>query len=187
MLGWFGRVSFVAELLSRPVLVGYMTGVAAIMMVSQLGRLTGMDVAANGFSDEITYVLQHLGAVHAPALTLGLVTLVVMLAGGAVVAPHAPMALIGIVGAAAAVALFHLREQGITVIGTVPYWFPSASGAARVPRRHGVAGAHSLGRGVRRLHRQHPDRACLREPTEGTHRRPSGSCWRSGLRTSPRG
>ena len=123
LLGWLGRLSFVAELLSRPVLVGYMTGVAVIMMVSQLGRLTGIDVAANGFWDEVAYVARHAGAVQAPTLTLGLVTLAVMLAGS-VAAPHAPMALIGIVGAAAGVALLHLREHGITVIGPIPGGFP---------------------------------------------------------------
>ena len=43
LVGWAGRGSgFLADLLSRPVLVGYMAGVAVIMMVSQLGKLTGM-------------------------------------------------------------------------------------------------------------------------------------------------
>ena len=123
VLGWLGRLGFLAELLSRPVLVGYMTGVAVIMIVSQLGKLTGIDVAADGFWPELAYVVRHLGAVHAPTLTLGLVTLAVMLAGS-LVAPRAPMALIGMVGAAAAVALLDLREQGITVIGTIPAGLP---------------------------------------------------------------
>src|SRR6187397_756829 len=35
LLGWFGRLAFLAELLSRPVLVGYMAGVAVILVVSQ--------------------------------------------------------------------------------------------------------------------------------------------------------
>ena len=39
VLGWLGRLGFLAELLSRPVLVGYMSGVAVIMIVSQLGKL----------------------------------------------------------------------------------------------------------------------------------------------------
>ena len=123
VLGWLGRLGFLAELLSRPVLVGYMTGVAVIMIVSQLGKLTGIDVAADGFWPELAHVVRHVGEVHAPTLTLGLVTLVVMLAGSRV-APRAPMALIGMVGAAAAVALLDLREQGITVIGAIPAGLP---------------------------------------------------------------
>ena len=56
VLGWFGRLAFLAELLSRPVLVGYMSGVALIMIVSQLGKLTGIDVTADGFWPELGYV-----------------------------------------------------------------------------------------------------------------------------------
>jgi SulP family sulfate permease len=123
LVGWFGKLAFLAELLSRPVLVGYMTGVAVIMMVSQLGKLTGLHVAADGVWPELGYVAEHLGAVHAPTLTLGLVTLAVMLTGS-FVAPRAPMPLLGMIGAAAAVVLLDLRDSGITVIGTIPYGLP---------------------------------------------------------------
>ena len=40
-LAWVARLGFVADLLSRPVLVGYMTGVALIMIVGQLGKVPG--------------------------------------------------------------------------------------------------------------------------------------------------
>ena len=38
-----------ADLLSRPVLVGYLTGIACIMVVSQLGKLLGIEVKGDGF------------------------------------------------------------------------------------------------------------------------------------------
>ena len=44
VLGWVGRLGFLADLLSKPVLVGYMAGIAAIMIASQLGKVTGIDV-----------------------------------------------------------------------------------------------------------------------------------------------
>ena len=44
LLGWAGRLGFLADLLSRPVLVGYMAGIAVLMVVSQLGKLAGMSV-----------------------------------------------------------------------------------------------------------------------------------------------
>jgi SulP family sulfate permease len=146
LLGWFARLAFLAELLSRPVLVGYMSGVAVLMIVSQLGKLTGIDVTADGFWPELGYVARHLGEVHAPTLALGLVTLVVLLVGS-MVAPRAPMALIGMVGAAAAVALLDLRDEGITVIGSIPAGLPvpalphvSLSGTlSLVPSALGVA------------------------------------------------
>ncbi len=126
LLGWVGRLAFLAELLSRPVLVGYMTGVALIMIVSQLGKLTGIEVVADGTLPELGYVMRHLDEAQIPTLTLGLVTLVVMLVGS-FFAPRAPMALIGMVGAAAAVALLDLKEDGITVIGSIPAGLPVPS------------------------------------------------------------
>jgi SulP family sulfate permease len=123
LLGWLGRLAFLAELLSRPVLVGYMSGVAVIMMVGQLGKLTGIDISVEGLWRQVAYVAGHLPAVHAGTLALGLVTLAVMIVGS-LIAPRAPMALIGMVGAAAAVALLHLREHGISVVGTIPAGLP---------------------------------------------------------------
>jgi sulfate permease, SulP family len=40
LLGWIGRLGFLANLLSGPVLIGYMNGIAVLMIVSQLGDLT---------------------------------------------------------------------------------------------------------------------------------------------------
>ena len=53
VLGWAGGLAFLAELLSRPVLVGYMAGVAGIMMASQLGKLTGIKVDVEGFVPQV--------------------------------------------------------------------------------------------------------------------------------------
>lgn len=123
LIGWLARLSGLAQLLSRPVLVGYMTGIAAIMVGSQIGKLTGVNVEADGFLPEMAYTVRHLDAAHWPTLTVGLVTLVVMLAGS-FRWPRAPMALIGMVGATIAVAAFDLREHGVGVIGEIPAGVP---------------------------------------------------------------
>jgi MFS superfamily sulfate permease-like transporter len=44
VLGWLARLSFLADLLSRPVLVGPLTGIAVVMIVSQLTKITGVPV-----------------------------------------------------------------------------------------------------------------------------------------------
>ena len=44
LIGWVARLGFLADALSRPVLVGYMAGVAVLMVGSQLGTLTGVQV-----------------------------------------------------------------------------------------------------------------------------------------------
>src|SRR6478672_12971263 len=126
VLGWAGGLAFLAELLSRPVLVGYMAGVAVIMVASQLGKLLGITVDADGFVPEVAFAARHLADVHAPTLALGLVTLAVMLVGSAFL-PRAPMALVGMLGAAAAVVLLHLEDRGVTVIGPIPGGVPVPS------------------------------------------------------------
>jgi SulP family sulfate permease len=126
LIGWFGGLAFLAELLSRPVLVGYMAGVAGIMVASQLGKLTGVEVDAEGFLAQIDQVLRDLGDVHVPTLTLGLTTLAVMLLGSAFF-PRAPMSLIGMLGAAATVAALGLRDDGVKVIGEIPAGLPVPS------------------------------------------------------------
>jgi SulP family sulfate permease len=124
LVGWAGHLATLSQLLSRPVLVGYLTGIAVIMVVSQLGKLTRIDVAADGILPELAYLGRHLDAVHPPTLALGSATLVLMLAGSALW-PRAPIALIGMLGATAAVSLLHLQDHGVTVIGSIPAGLPT--------------------------------------------------------------
>lgn len=126
VLAWLGGLAFLAELLSRPVLVGYMAGVATIMAASQLGNLTGIQVRAGDVTAEVRYVAQHLQEVHGPTLVLGLGTLTVLLVGSLLL-PRAPMALIGMLGAAGAVAVLDLGAHGVAVIGEIPSGLPAPS------------------------------------------------------------
>jgi SulP family sulfate permease len=126
VLARLARLAFVAELLSRPVLVGYMAGVACLMVVSQLGKLTGISVDAEGFVNELAYVVRHLDDVHVPTLLLALTTLALLLVGSAI-APRAPMALIGMVAAAAATSWLDLAAHGVSVIGSIPAGLPTPS------------------------------------------------------------
>ena len=55
------RLGFLADLLSRPVLVGYMTGVALIMIAGQLGPATGVAVLGEAFAAQIASFTRHAG------------------------------------------------------------------------------------------------------------------------------
>jgi len=55
------RLGFLADLLSRPVLVGYMTGVALIMIAGQLGPATGVAVRGEAFAAQIASFTRHAG------------------------------------------------------------------------------------------------------------------------------
>ena len=83
-------------------LVGYLSGIAVIMVVSQLGKLLGIEVHGDGFLQELTYAARHASDAHTPTLALGLITLVAMLLAAARF-PRAPIALLGMLGATLAV------------------------------------------------------------------------------------
>ena len=123
VLAWAARLSVLADLLSRPVLVGYLAGVGVAMIVSQLGRLSGIPGAGPSSWDRISHTAAHLGEAHLPTLALGLVTLAVMLLGAAVF-PRAPVALLGLVGATAVSSLLGLADRGVGVVGAIPAGLP---------------------------------------------------------------
>lgn len=122
-LAWAARLSVLADLLSRPVLVGYLAGVGVAMVLSQLGRLTGIRGAGPSSWDRVSHTAQHLDEVHVATVVLGLGTLTAMLVVSAVL-PRAPTALLGLVGASAAASLLGLADQGVGVVGAIPGGLP---------------------------------------------------------------
>ncbi len=123
LLGWLARLGFLADLLSRPVLAGYMAGIAVLMVVSQLGKLTGMRVPGDSTFAKIEYVATHVRSVHVPTLLVAAGMLLAMLAWRRWV-PTWPGPLLGMLAAAAVVAVLQLAERGVAVIGEVPRSLP---------------------------------------------------------------
>jgi high affinity sulfate transporter 1 len=125
------RLGFIADLLSRPVLIGYMAGVALIMVAGQLGKLTGTAVTGEGFIAEVRSLFEALPNVHWPTLALSCAVLAALLVLARIV-PRAPGPFIAVVLASAAVAAFSLDRYGIGVIGAVPAGLPPV-GLSSVP------------------------------------------------------
>jgi high affinity sulfate transporter 1 len=125
------RLGFIADLLSRPVLIGYMAGVALIMVAGQLGKLTGTAVTGDGFVAEVRSLVEALPNVHWPTLALSCAVLAALLVLARIV-PRAPGPFIAVVLASAVVAVFSLDRYGIGVIGAVPAGLPSV-GLSSVP------------------------------------------------------
>lgn len=123
LVGRVTRLGALASLLSRPVLVGYMAGIAAIMVVSQVGKLLGIPVDADGFFPELAYVLRHLDDLHVPSFVLGVVTLVVMLAASRLWR-RGPVVLLTVLLATLAAWLLDLTDRGVALVGHVPATLP---------------------------------------------------------------
>ncbi len=125
IVGFVTRLGFLADLLSKPVLVGYMAGIAALMIVSQIGKVTGLRVEGDSFLQEVRYAVTHLGDVHVPTVVLALCVLVVLFAF-ARFAPLWPGPLIAMLGSTVVVAVLDLADRfGVTLVGPVPKGLPA--------------------------------------------------------------
>jgi SulP family sulfate permease len=123
VVGWFGGLGFVADLLSKPVLVGYMAGVAGLMILSQVSKVTGIPASGESLQAMVTSTARHLGEVHAPTLWLSLALLAYLFAAGRLMRT-APNALIAVLLGSVAVAVLGLEDRGVQVIGPIPSGLP---------------------------------------------------------------
>lgn len=123
LLGWLARLGILADLLSKPVLIGYLAGIAAIMIAGQLSKVTGVPVAGDSFVAQLTSFWSGTHLVHWPTVALGGLVLALLLLVGRV-APRMPGPLLAVLFATAAVAVFPLRDSGIQVVGPVPTGLP---------------------------------------------------------------
>ena len=123
LLARVARFGFVADLLSKPVLTGYLAGVAGLMVVSQLERVTGVPVSGDGVLAEISSFVRHLDRLNPATALLAAGVLVLLLAVDHWF-PKAPAPLIGIAVAAAVVAALGLGDHGVELVGAVPAELP---------------------------------------------------------------
>ncbi|MFP5417388.1 MAG: SulP family inorganic anion transporter [Actinomycetes bacterium] len=133
LIAWLARLGFLADLLSKPVLQGYLVGVAVFMITGQLGTVTRLEVEGDGPLGEVASLADQLGAIHWATLGLAAATLAVV-AGLQFFAPRWPGALIAMLLAGAFAAWPLGRSLGLEVIGEVPLGLP----APRLPDASGI-------------------------------------------------
>jgi sulfate permease, SulP family len=123
VLAWLARLGFLADLLSKPVLVGYLTGIAVIMITGQLGRMTGAAVSGDSSAAEVASAIREIGSWHLPTVLLSLSALALLLAA-ARWTPRIPGPLLVMIFASAVTAAAGLSDRGIALVGAVPSGLP---------------------------------------------------------------
>ena len=123
LAAWALRLGVLADALSRPVLIGYMAGIAVLMIVSQLTTVTGVPVDGASFSRAVSTFLRHLDELQA-APTIVATTVLVLLLVTSRRFPRAPSPLLAVVGASVAVALLPLDAGSIALVGDIPAALP---------------------------------------------------------------
>ncbi len=125
VIGGLARLGFVADLLSRPTMIGYMNGLAITILVGQLPKLFGFSVDANGFVEEARGFVTGLanGETVPAALAVGTFGLVVIFLLQRAL-PKIPAVLVAVVLSILAATVFDLAAHGVDLVGTLPQGFP---------------------------------------------------------------
>jgi high affinity sulfate transporter 1 len=118
-------LGFIADLISKPTMIGYMNGLALTILVGQLPKLFGFKVDAKGLISEAVEFAKGLAdgkAVTAAAVTgiAGIVLILVLQRW----LPKVPAVLIAVVLAIAATSVFSLADHGVSLVGVLPKGFP---------------------------------------------------------------
>ncbi len=119
------RLGFVADLISKPIIVGYMNGLALTILVGQLPKLFGFSTEGDGFRAELAGFVRGVadGETVAASLAIGVSALVVIV-GLQQWRPTLPGVLIAVVVSIAAAAAFDLADRGVSLVGVLPQGFP---------------------------------------------------------------
>jgi MFS superfamily sulfate permease-like transporter len=134
MAGSLFRLGWIANLLSTPVTVGFLAGIAVHIVVSQMPGVLGLPPPKGPMLDRIAELARHAGETNLFTLAIGLGVLAVV-AGSEAISAKIPGALIGLIAATAAVVWAGLEGKGVHVIGAVPATLPTPSFPDIAPER----------------------------------------------------
>jgi high affinity sulfate transporter 1 len=127
VLTGLARFGFIADLLSKPVRYGYMNGIALTVLLSQVPKLLGFSIDAEGVIPAAQALVRGVvdGETNMAALVIGVACLVVIF-GFKRWRPRIPGVLVAVVGATVAVGAFDLAQRyDLSVVGPLPKGLPS--------------------------------------------------------------
>ena len=119
----FLKLGALADFLSKPILVGFLNGIALSIMLGQIGKIFGFPITSGGIVPRLLEFAQKVSLTHWPTLATGLGTFLVLLASPKVFR-SAPAAFVATILAAAAVRLLGLERYGVAIVGDVPAGLP---------------------------------------------------------------
>ena len=117
-------LGFLADFLSRTVLIGFLTGVGIQVAIGQISGMLGLPGGGSGTLDKLVKDIQQLPQTSIPTLIVSLIVLA-LIVGCKRFAPNIPGALIAVVGMIAASYFFNFSAKGISTLGTVPSGLPT--------------------------------------------------------------
>lgn len=132
IIAWVLRMGFLVNLISGPVLKGFLAGAAIVIIGSQVPKLLGISGAPSDFFAKIFYVLQGLNQVNLYSLALGLVAIVSILAIEKKY-PRVPGSLIIVIAAIIFMTYSSFVAKGVQILGYIPPGLPTIGIPAIAP------------------------------------------------------
>jgi high affinity sulfate transporter 1 len=120
------RLGFLADFLSRTVLIGFLTGVGIQVASGQISGMLGIPSGEGGVVLKLISDFRHLGQTNLYTLVVSMAVLVIII-GGRRINKKIPGALIAVAAAILASYLFNISSYGVAVLGTVPGGLPNIS------------------------------------------------------------
>lgn len=124
VLGGMTRMGFIVNFFSRPILIGFLNGIALSIIVVQLGKLFGIAMVNRDFGSSLLELAGRFGEMHGYSLGVGFVTLALLILTRRYF-PRAPVALIALLFASLTVFLMGLDTRAVKLVGKVPSSLPS--------------------------------------------------------------
>jgi SulP family sulfate permease len=119
------RLGFIANFLSRSVLIGFLTGVGIQVAMGEVGGMFGISGTSGGTIEKFVQTLQAIPTgTSVPTLVISIAVLGVIVGLGRI-NKAIPGALVAVLGAIAASYLLDLSGHGVGVLGTVPGGLPA--------------------------------------------------------------
>jgi MFS superfamily sulfate permease-like transporter len=126
------RLGFLADFLSRTVLVGFLTGVGVQVALGQIGDLLGVDAGSGSLPEKLVRVAGEVPRTQVPTLLVAVAVIAIVLLGR-VLDKRIPVALLAVVAAIVADAVIGLSRFGVAVLGPVPAGLPGVGLRALAP------------------------------------------------------
>ena len=114
------KLGFLANFLSKPILVGFVGGLALGILVSQIAKMLGVKIDSGGeFVEKSVQLVTGLTTTNGWSLLIAVFSLAVLLVGRRI-APAVPWALVVLVVTTVFVVLTGVDQSGVDVLGEVP-------------------------------------------------------------------
>jgi high affinity sulfate transporter 1 len=123
IIGGLLRMGVLADFFSKPVLDGFIVGLAITIVVGQLDKLLGYEVESLDFIPDVLVLLSEIGMTHWPTLVVGLVSLALLFLMERYI-PKVPAAITVLFLAIIASALLGFEDMGIHIVGEIPAGLP---------------------------------------------------------------